>query len=224
MDKLSLEPILEYHMPALHAKAYKVGLIWLVLSRKHFPNYKHTRGYPVKGDPRNSSLFKHCLRLVKDTLGLIDDREYKLYIQAQINVLKAINMGGRHPAIEPSALIGDKAWVRWKLWKKKYDKVAKQGHTKEEVGLDIIPFQSVCKELDSTKKFLIGQFEKLPEEETIITAAKNIERWIALGKVSGFYALLCPWIKKHCKLTTDLTLYEKSVTPQVRDYFQKLFS
>lgn len=222
--EFSLEPIFEYQMTPLQAKAYKLGLQWLVLSKKCFPNYRHTKGYPKKGDPRDCMLFQYCYKAIRETQGLIPDNEYKLYIKAQLDVLKAIDIGGRHPSIEPNCLAGDKAWVRWKIWKRQYDKIAK-GSSKEDLGLDVIPFAEITRELDTTKAFLEGRFDGTPKEQHIMMGHRDMERWIALGKVSGFYAFLSPWVKKYCKgLTVDLDLYTKSITEEVKEYFNKHFS
>lgn len=224
MDQFSLEPILEYQMTPLQAKAYKLGLQWLVISKKCFPNYRHTKGYPKKGDPRECMLFQYCYKAIRETQGLIPDNEYKLYIKAQLDVLKAIDIGGRHPSIEPNCLAGDKAWVRWKIWKRQYDKIAK-GSSKEDVGLDVTPLADIIKELDTTKAFLVGRFEGIPKEEQVMMGHRDMERWIALGKVSVYYASLSPWVKKYCKtLLTDLELYAKSITPGVIDHFNKQFA
>ena len=220
----SLEPIFEYEMTSLQAKAYKLGLQWLVLSRKEFPNYLHDKGYPKKGDPRRSLLFKCCYKVIRETQGLIPDNEYKLFIKAQLDILKSITIGDRHPRIGPMCLAGDKAWVRWKMWKQKYDKIVKKGQTKEDVNLDVVPLPIITKELLSTKTFLEGRFEGIIKEEHIMMAHKDIERWVSIGKVSGFYAVLSPWVQKYCKsLSIDIDLYNKSITPEVRDFFNKHF-
>jgi hypothetical protein len=219
-----LEPIIEFKMPELEAKAYKIGLLWMGMTRKYFPEYKHTNGFPRKGDPRKSSLFRYCYKLVRETQGLIPDNEYMLFVKAQLDVLKAIDLGGnRHPRIEPSCLVGDKAWIRWKLWKRKYDAITKR-QTKEDVGLDVAPLEQITRELKMTKAHLTGRFDGEYREEHINMGARDMERWIALGKVSGYYAVLSPWVKKYCKnITIDLDLYRKSVTPEVQAVFAQLF-
>lgn len=217
-----LEPIIDYNMPILQAKAYKIGLIWIELSRKLFPDYKHVNGYPKRGDPRKSSLFRFCYKLVRETQGLVPDNEYRLFIKAQLQMLKALDLGqGVHPRIDPGCLVSDKAWIRWKMWKRKYDQIAKR-QTKEDTGLDMASEAVVYRELMSTKKFLEGRFDDL-EEECFMTASRDIERYIALGKISGYYALLSPWVKRHCKLTIDLKLYDKSITPDIIAKFREIF-
>lgn len=216
-----LEPIIEYKMNDLEAKAYKIGLLWTYLVTKAFPNYKHSPGYPKKKDPRNSLLFKYCYKLLRETQGLIAEGEYKLYLKAQIDILKAIDINGIHPHISPQCLVGDKAWVRWKIWKKKFDNVTKVS-TKEDVGLNAISIENIKKELKQTKDFLFGRFEGQPEEQQIMMAARDIERWIGIGKISPYYAVLSPWIKKHCKsIKIDLSLYP--ITPELTTWFNKVF-
>ncbi len=217
-----LEPILDYKMDPMEAKAYKIGLLWLYLVKKAFPK-ESTPGYPKKGDPRKSLLFKYCYKLLRETQGLIEEGEYKLYLKAQIDLLKSIDMGGYHPQIVPQCIAGDKAWIRWKIWKKKFDNVSKVS-TKKDVGLDAKSLELIIKELKQTKDFLAGRFGAQPTEEQIMMAARDMERWIALDKVSPYYAILSPWFNKHCKnVTIDLSLWKSSVDDEITSNFKKIF-
>ena len=216
----NLDPIFEFNMDAEETLAYKIGLMWMAISYKMFPDYKRASGFPKKGDPRKSSLFKYCYKLMRETKGLIYVKDYKLYIAAQLHILKSIEIGNTHPLIGPWCLVGEKAWVRWKVWKRKYDNIGKS-KTLEEVGLDKSNFEEVKKELDKTKKFM-DKFNILTENDFQLKA-KEIERNISLGTISGFYAALSPWVAKHCKLGDyDLTYYNNT-DQQSRDYFNKLF-
>lgn len=216
----NLDPIFEFNMNADETLAYKLGLLWMAISHKMFPDDKRASGFPKKGDPRKSSLFKYCYKLMRETKGLIEVKDYKLYIAAQLHMLKAIEIGNTHPLIGPWCLVGEKAWVRWKMWKRKYDNIGKS-KTLEEVGLDKSNFEEVKKELDKTKKFM-EKFNILTESDFQIKA-KEIERNISLGTISGFYAALSPWVAKHCKLGSyDLTYYN-TTDQEARDYFDKLF-
>lgn len=216
-----LEPITDYQMDELQAKAYKVGLLWQFYSRQMFPNYTHDRGYPRKRDPRKSRLFQFCYKLVRETQGLIPDEEYSLYVKAQLQILAHINVGDGHPMIGPFCLAGDKAWVRWKIWKKKYD-VQFKNTTKAELDLEKTPLKAVCEELDKTKAYLFGKFGGQPKEQDIMMGARDMERWIGLEKVSGYYAVLSPWVKKYCKnITIDLSLFQ--TTLEMENYFRQIF-
>lgn len=221
MTEYNLDPIFEYNMNDEEILAYKLGLLWMAISYKLFPNYKHASGFPKKGDPRKSSLFKYCYKLARETKGLIDVKDYKLYIAAQLHMLKAIEIGNTYPLIGPWCLTGDKAWVRWKAWKRKYDNIGKSKNLKE-AGLDKSSFEEVKKELDKTKKFMSGKFGVLTEE-TFKSKTKDLERNISLGMISGFYAAMSPWVAKYCKLG-DLDLeYFKNVNDKAREYFKIVF-
>ena len=216
----NLDPIFEFNMNPDETLAYKLGLLWMAISHKMFPDDKHVTGFPKKGDPRKSSLFKYCYKLMRETKGLIEVKDYKLYIAAQLHMLKAIEIGNTHPLIGPWCLVGEKAWVRWKMWKRKYDNIGKS-KTLEEVGLDKSNFEEVKKELDKTKKFM-EKFSILTESDFQLKA-KEIERNISLGTISGFYAALSPWVAKYCKLGDMDLAYYNTADQQARDYFDKLF-
>lgn len=218
----NLDPIFEYNMNPEETLAYKLGLLWMALTDKIFPDYRHSSNFPKKGDPRKSSLFKYCYKLARETKGLMELKDYKLYIAAQLQILKSIEIGNTHPLISPACLVGDKAWIRWKVWKRKYDNIGKSKNL-EEAGLAKANFDDVKKELDKTKKFLDSKFGTLTEE-TFKLKYKEIERNIALGTISGFYAALSPWVAQYCKLG-DLDLeFFRNVDSQTLEYFNKLFN
>ena len=218
----NLDPIFEYNMNEEETLAYKIGLLWMAISYKMFPDYRHASGFPKKGDPRKSSLFKFCYKLMRETKGLIEVKDYKLYIAAQLHMLKSIEIGNTHPLIGPWCLVGDKAWVRWKMWKRKYDNIGKT-KTLEDVGLDKASFEEVKKDLDKTKKFIDNKFGPITEV-VFQMRTKEIERNISIGTISGFYAALSPWVAKYCNLGDMDLSYFKNVDNQGTEYFSKLFS
>jgi hypothetical protein len=225
---LRLEAIIEYDMNELEAMAYKVNLLWLDKSRKIFPNYRHAT--MAKGDPRKSLIFKICYKLVRETQGVLANDEYHLYVQAQLDVLRHINSGKSTPLIDPNCLVGEKAWKRWKLWKRRYDAICKKPIDKE---IQKSP-QAILKALEGierTKEFLaktIGgdyTFEKI--QECYIN--KNIFRWINLQKISPYYLAISPFAQKllteedHKKINFDVKVYEPCINDLVRKKFQELF-
>jgi hypothetical protein len=222
---MDLSPISTFKMDDLQAKAYKVVHLWLSISREVFPNYSHGKGLPKRGDPRKSMLFKFAYKLVRETQGVIPDNEYSLYIRAQLDILRAIRIGDCHPFIGPIILCGDKAWIRWKVWKKKL-KSHTESSTLEEVGLSATDENKVIDELVQTKKYLEGKFSGTYQEHHIMMAKHDMERWVALEKVSPFYALLSPWARKYCnfKNVFDEDLFRASVTPTIDKRFQELFN
>lgn len=222
---IDLSPILNLHMDDLQAKAYKVALLWLEISHQVFPNYEHGKGFPKKGDPRKSMLFKYCYKLVRETQGLVPDNEYSQYIRAQLDIMRAIRIGDVHPFIGPQILVGDRAWIRWKVWKKKL-KAITENSTLEDVGLDKTDEDKIIKELEDTKKFLYGRFGGSYAEPQIMMAKHDVERWVALEKVSPFYALLSPWAQKYCnfKNVFDEDLYRSSINRTIEHKFKELFA
>lgn len=215
-ESYNLEPIIEYSMNEEEALAYKLGLVWITLSRKLFPNHKHSSNYPKKGDPRRGSLFKYCYKLVRETKGLIPPQDYKYYIAAQLQIFKSIEAA---VLITPQCLVGDKAWIRWKMWKRKFDNINKVN--KEEV--EKCGFPEIKSELEKTKKFLDSKFGEL-NEERISILKKDFERYITLGQISGFYAVLSPHIQKYCNLeNVDLVYYKNNITEAAQEYFNNLF-
>jgi len=221
---IDLSPIINLKMSDLEAKAYKVALLWMGISHEVFPDYAHTKGFPKTGDPRKSMLFKYCYKLIRETQGLVPDNEYSQYIRAQLDILRAIRIGDCHPYIGPQILVGDRAWIRWKVWKKKL-KAITENSTLEDVGLDKTDEEKVVKELVATKKYLEGKFTSGYQEPQVMMAKTEIARWVALEKVSPFYVILSPWTQRHCdfKNVFDEELYRSSITPNIRAKFTELF-
>lgn len=206
---LEHDPIFEYHLDDDQALAYKLGLIFIDVAKKLFPNQKHT-GYG-KGNPTKKNLWKYCYKLVRETKGLLDFTEYKFYILAQLQILQSITIGGRPPMISPSCLTGPKAWIRWKIWKKKYDGRSK-GQS-QEIDLNI---PKIKKELSKCCKYL----EKY-NEESYKSNIKAIEEDIQLGKISSYYALMSPWFKKYSSMEIDTGLYK--INDEIKSEFKELF-
>jgi hypothetical protein len=219
--EFDLTPIIDWNMNEIEAKAFKTGLFWLKYSREYYPNYRHTSRYPSKGDPRKSSLFKYCLKLHRDSGNTISDNNIKLYVIAQLQVLKAVKVDGAHPLIEPNCLAGDKAWRRWLMWKSKYDKLSKTS-TKEDVNLDVVSPEQINKDLEFTKKFLYSKFDGT--ENQFKKISKEIGVWAFNQKISPFYCIMSPWFQKYCNVTNiDFDVYKKSVTLEVKNQFLKVF-
>ncbi|RDJ35375.1 MAG: hypothetical protein DWQ19_11205 [Crenarchaeota archaeon] len=222
---IDLEAILKYEMTEIEAKAYKLCLLWQEIMDQELPDY-HKNRLP-KGDPRKSLIFKYCYKLARETQGLIPDSQYRLYILAQIQSLRLISDGTVHALIEPGCLVGDKAWRRWKIWKRKFDR-------KYEVlnpSVDIQTTQeSAINELKRTRNFYIANFSEdygKKEVEKIIRN-KDIIKWVAFSKVSPFYLALSPLIKNHFNdiensFSVDIEFYQKQITSEIQDIFVEMF-
>ena len=220
MDNGILDVAEYFGMDPDQAKALQICHIWLDTARKVFPHYKHYR-MPKKGDPRRSILWKYCYKLVRETKGLIEDGEYQLYIRAQLDVLKAITDGKEHPLVEPQALVGDKAWVRWRMWKKKYDAQVKV------LANESAPVVSKIKEeMERSKAFLFKHFRGEPTLEQMRAAAdnKNLLRWASDKRVSPYYLANSVFISKifpnGLEINVDFDVYR---TPEASEIYQEVF-
>lgn len=223
-----LEAILDFEMDELQSKAFKLSLLWEIMVEKEFPNYEHVQ-LRQKGDPRKSHLFRQCYKLVRDTKGLIPDREYRLYMLAQLHVLKHL---GNNTHIDPRILTGDKAWVRWKIWKNRYDK---NYENYKQTLVEAQPVASqfkVLTELKKTKSFFVEKFGHHPTENEIDKVLKDhsMVKWVTLKRVSPYYVLLSPWIAKILEgrpwqdvFLFDLSVYEASISPEIESYFKQEF-
>lgn len=177
----------------LEEKAYRIGLIWIFLYKKNFPDDRTYIKYPKNKDPRTSYLFKHCYKLIKETQNIFKFEQYKFYIQAQFDILKANNAN-----IDPICLNGDKAWIRWKVWNKKF----------KNIQITEIPYTNILNLINNDYKFLKNK-EKTQE---------NIKKWVETGKLSPFYPILSPLGFK-----MDLENYEKMVNNEIKEEFKKVF-
>lgn len=220
----------KYKMTEQEIKAFKLCLLWEDCVTKECPGYKTRR--ITKGDPRKGILFRYCYKLAKETLGIIADNDYKNYIIAQLQILKSNTDGNVHALIDPQVLVGQQAWKRWLVWKKQFDQKLTQVPVSEEVAITASEAK-VLSELDRTKKYLISQYGSLPTVDQLERSLgdRSLVRWITLGKVSPYFAILSPILKKALKGKTleevfmfDLSIYNSSITDQTKLYFNKEFA
>lgn len=227
-NNLSLELILHYRMNEMEAKAWKIACVYLEKERKMFPNYQHYR--VPKGDPRKSELFRYCHTLVRKTQGKLLDQDYKLYVHAQLDILRNITKGDGHPRISPSCLVGDKAWRRWLLWKSRYDLYVENRDMPK--GADVHTIERIKKSLHKTKLFLIAWFDRYdPEDVKQSLEDKTFFHWYRSGSVCGYFVYLSPivkeWVQKNKidlkSMNINLDFPPAIDHPEVFDYFKKEF-
>ena len=216
--------IFEWGMTEPEANTFKIAVIWDELTSKMFPNEKLPT-LPKRGDPRKSTVFRYCWKLLRETKGLLQGDEYRLYIAAQLKIIQAY--GGR---IEPNSICGDKAWSRWRVWKRLYDK-----KKMEEAGEVIKPLKAdphVIQELDKTKRFLFEKCEGQPTIEKLKEIDKTgyLKIWMAAGKISYYYVVLSPFISEVCDkqeidnyCNVSLKVFEDQVTDDLREFFEREF-
>src|SRR5690606_14926726 len=108
-------------MTADEALAFKCCLVWEQITQDECPGERCGR-LSAKGDPRKSNLFRHCYKMITDTKGLLDIKDIKNYIKAQVQVMKGITDGRSHADVAPQILAGPKAWTRWKMWQSRHNR------------------------------------------------------------------------------------------------------
>ena len=220
----------KYEMTYEEKKAYKICLYWYDALKKLFPEHNH--GKIAKGDPRKSHVFKYCFKLMRETLGDLHEDDYKLYVYAQLDILRRININkNEKPLININCLTGVKAWKRWKLWKSRYDLLNKQRKITSRNKSISISNEKVIHALKNTLIFL----NKNINENYTFNEYKNklengdIKRWILLKKISPYYLILSNFfyqVKGHnsiANLNLELDIYQVSINKEIRDIFSVMF-
>ncbi len=223
-----LDTIFEWNMSVPEAETYRIALIWEQEVEKIAPPYEknsewHRKNHlPKRGDPRKCSLFKHCWKFRRLTKGLLKEEEIRLYIIANLTVLKANNA-----YMEANVLCGDVAWIRWKIWKRHFDKkMAEQNNNPPPPVAE----DRVTRELLRTKRFIYEKCEGVVDQTTIdnLFERGSLRLWILQGKLSLYYVMLSPFFKKHInqlaiQCTFDPQLFIEKIDNSIRNYFEYEF-
>lgn len=215
-----LDPILRYKMDDMEAKAFKIALIWQDECKSELTGEKFER--LVRGkDPRKSNLFRHCYKLAKETKGIIPDKDLRLYVRAQIQILKSIREGKVHALISPHCLVGDKAWKRWKVWKRIYDGRLNVCPTADQLLIRLKESMVIS---DLEKTFVFLESRGFHDRHNYFSGRMELERWNSTREISPFYFMLSPWAKEMFEeLPVDAVLHRASITPSVENIFRERF-
>lgn len=232
-NQLGLETILEWSMTPDESDVFHIALTYENEYKKIFGAETdgisiRKNSLPMRNDPRKSNLFKQCWKLRRETRGLIEKSEYKLYIHANLFIIK-LNKGH----VDPNCVTGDKAWIRYKVWKRRYDqKMAEVGSQAPPPSISTTD-PKIIAEIDKTKKFLFERCDGSPSLEKI---KKFIEMgvfklWLATGKVSPYYVAMSPMVNKSCDInelftacSSSIGVIREKITTQVKDYFLNEYS
>jgi hypothetical protein len=227
-----LETILDYNMTAHEAKSYKILCIYIESVKRIFPDFFIR--YP-KGDPRKSYLFKVCYKLAGDTTHPITDSDYPLYVIAQLDIIRRnTEAHGKDAHISPACIVGEKAWARWCVWKKIYDKtLERKADTAAEAGVDPNRYELVIAQLRQDKTFLVSKIPELTAESvTQAIEGRAMLRWVATKQISPYYAIMSlvlnKWLKEHnltldSMFNLDFELYRPAITPEVQSFYHANF-
>lgn len=206
-----LEEILKYEMTKDEALAFKAALIWEQITQDECPGERCGR-LSAKGDPRKSNLFRHCHKMITDTKGLLDVKEIKNYIKAQVQVMKSITDGRSHADVAPQILAGPKAWTRWKMWQARHNRDMAKPVSVEQLEISVDD-SKVIAELERTKQHFAKMGVPVAEIER-----NTMIRWVRLGKVSPYWVILDERLDDYCK-QFDRTLYDKDISASVKQWF-----
>lgn len=219
MDDLSA--ILDYEMTPDEAQAYKIAVLWQEMAPLAFPNYTRHAKLPKRGDPRKCLLFKVGWKLHAKYKGVLQPEEYKLYIKAQLDLLKELNKTNEELYLDPQCLVSEAAWVRWKVWKKHYDDAIKL-RVGQQLKVTLAP-DKLRTELLRTRAFFTAKFGT-HSEEALAGAVGDIARWAATTKVSPFYLVLSPWVRKlGDRVGVDLSGHAHQLGADAGDVFRSVF-
>jgi hypothetical protein len=222
-DIMSL--IQKYRLNEEEILALNISQYWALICKKYFPDYQHIR--LKSGDPRKSIIFKICYKLQRETKGLVPIEEYELYVRAQLEILKFQSQNNPMVLVDPMCLVGEKAWKRWKLWKKKYDQKLNSSGTIVPQNFGKLGSKKAIEGLIKTKKFFEQKFKKSPNISDL--NKEDLINWINFGKISPYYIVISPYMKKIfddkelVKLNFDPSLYENCIDKDVKKIFSKLF-
>lgn len=218
----------KYKLNEEETLALKISQIWSKYCSKYFPDYQHIK---IKaGDPRKSLIFKICYKLQRETKNLIDENEYELYVRAQLEILRYQAQNNPLVLVDSMCLVGDKAWRRWKLWKRKYDeKLKNPGSSPTPKSFSKLGSKKAIDAFVKTKKFIDENLKKEPSLDLYIKNKENLLSWINFGKISPYYLVVSPFIEKTfskeelSKLNFDPSVYQDCIDDEAKKVFEKLF-
>jgi hypothetical protein len=219
---MDLAAILDYEMTPDEAQAYKIAVLWEKIASEQFPEYKHGK-LRKRGDPRKSNLFKVAWTLHERTKGVLAPDEYKYYVLAQLSLLRELNKVHGDVMISPQCLLGDKAWVRWKVWKRKLDEACKT-RLAEDLKMTMSE-DKLRSELGRSRQFLMQRFDGVWTRDKLLGHVTDLIRWVASGTVSPYYAVASPWCTDlpQDRMPLDLSAYRKQLPASISTVFCELF-
>lgn len=221
--------IFEWNMNTQQAEVFKLAMYYEQMYRKICGQNVdgqaiRRNSLPRRGDPRKSAVFRHCWQMKRETRGLIEDHEYKLFILGNLTLLML-----QKAYIGPNSICGDKAWIRFKIYKRKYDaKVAELASKTPPPSVNTTSPKVIC-QIDRTKKFLFERCDGSPTFDKIKTFIESgvFKFWVVSGKVSEYYVILSPFIAKAVDVDSfaeqcpfSAALMRECLTTEINEYFK----
>lgn len=178
-------------------QAYQLALLWTQKTTEYFPQNR-TDGNRLRatGDPRKSSLFKYCIRMLRRTKNLIPAMDMKHYMVAQLWICKQNTPDGECH-VGPEMLSGPTAWKRWKIYEKalitaRERRAGNSNPAEEQVSMEI-----VRADLDRSQTFLQKYALAITPEFLLEHQKKaNIAKWLKFGFIRPYFVALSPTLQK----------------------------
>lgn len=188
---------LRYNMTEEETQAYQLAVFWTQKVRDYFPDIRHEGNRLCQGDPRKCLLFRHCIKLIRETRGLIEPKDYRHYIVAQLYVFKKNSEDGETCLVSPNMLTGKPAWRRWKLFESALKKVkTQQAGANPTGGEEVVSIEKVEFDLKKSQEYLR---KYIPEVTPQFLADRHkkgdIGRWLRGGFIRPYFVALSPTLK-----------------------------
>lgn len=201
-------------------RAFILMKYWLELSKKIFPDINHLK---VSKNPKTSHIFKVCYKLQRLTRNILVEDDYYFYVKAQLDIIRHLRTLGAEANVDVNCLVGDKAWKRWKVWKKKFDE--KSLVKKTEVNINENKVLALLLKTKSNLDFDYKNYEVMKENK------QKILDLLRSGKISGYYLALSNNFSKLIEedpnflnqLGIDLKVYKEPLTESIKTSFIKIF-
>jgi len=206
---------------------------WITNKISIFPNMIHGKFSKTK-DPRNTLAYKYCYKAQRELKGILDEKHYELYVKAQLLVLRFLSEKYKNNlVIEPTCLVGEKAWKRWKSFKYRYNKLKNFSSNPIEIRPNV---ENIKYELISTRDFLLSKLNCISSMhqdfslENYNISKINLIRWFNIRKISPYFVILNydlnnRYTNKELSdlLKTDLLLYKQRVNDKIKELYESIF-
>jgi hypothetical protein len=206
---------------------------WITNKISIFPNMIHGKFSKTK-DPRNTLAYKYCYKAQRELKGILDEKHYELYVKAQLLVLRFLSEKYKNNlVIEPTCLVGEKAWKRWKSFKYRYNKLKNFSSNPIEIRPNV---EKIKYELISTRDFLLSKLNCISSMhqdfslENYNISKINLIRWFNIRKISPYFVILNydlnnRYTNKELSdlLKTDLLLYKQRVNDKIKELYESIF-
>lgn len=226
---MGLAAILDWNMTVDQAEVFHIALAYEQEFRDMFGRTADGQSFrrnslPLRSDPRKSNLYRQCWKLRRETRGLIPSSEYRNYIHGNMYIFQ---LKGRE--FEPSCITGPKSWIRYKVWRRGYDRQLAEAGAQAPPPSISTTSPKIIIAIDSTRKFLAEKCGGQPTFEQIRGFIESgfFKIWVASNKVSPYYLALSPFVERTGKVSelfsvcsSSEAVFREKLTKEVKDYFK----